>query len=72
MPPKDWDAETRPAPLIPRPELPSLAGIADADQRLYLRFYLRSNQAADQDIARARCTAAGVDFEEARREAQGS
>lgn len=58
-----------PEERVPRPELPSLAGIADADQRLFLRFYLRSNQDSDQDIARARCQAFGVEYEQAKREA---
>ena len=61
---------TRDRPPVPRPELPSLAGIPNADERLYLRFYLRSNIEKDQDIARARCAAAGVDYEKARAEAK--
>lgn len=52
MRPRDWQDTP-----IARPELPSLAGVADADARLYLRFYLRSKQDADQEIARARCGA---------------
>ena len=55
---------------IPRPELPSLAHIDNADQRLYLRFYLRSNMERDQEIARARCTRYGVDYETAKAEAR--
>lgn len=55
---------------VPRPELPSLRGIADADDRLFLRFYLRSNIECDQDIARARCAAYGIDYERARDEAR--
>lgn len=57
---------------IPRPELPSLAGIADADARLALRFYLRSNLDRDQEIARARCRAFGINYETAKQEAQRS
>lgn len=72
MPPKDWDALHRPPPTVPRPELPALAGITDADQRLFLRFYLRSNQDVDQETARARCAAWGIDYEEARNEAHRS
>ena len=62
----------RDAPLIPRPELPALARVCDADQRLFLRMYLRSNRESDQEIARARCQAWGVDYETARQEAQRS
>lgn len=61
-----------PPARVPRPELAALAGIADADQRLYLRMYLRSNMDADQEIARRRCAAWGVDYETARDEARGS
>lgn len=55
---------------VPRPELPSLAHIADADQRLYLRFYLRSHMERDQEIARARCAKYGVEYATARDEAR--
>jgi len=57
---------------IPRPELPSLRGVDDADQRLFLRFYLRSNIDKDQDVARARCEQYGVEYETARDEARRS
>jgi hypothetical protein len=57
---------------VPRTELPSLQGIADADERLYLRFYLRSNIQSDQDIARARCERYDIDYEAARAEARKS
>lgn len=57
---------------VARPELPSLQGIADADERLFLRFRLRSNVESDQEIARARCLAWGVEYEQARDEAQRS
>ncbi len=67
---RDWDAQHRASPLIPRPELPALAGIRDADQRLFLRFYLRSNKESDQDEARKRCGVYGVDYEQARAEAR--
>jgi hypothetical protein len=66
---RDWDAQHRPEPKIPRIELPSLRGIPDADQRFYLRMYLRSNIEKDQDEARKRCEAAGVDYQAARDEA---
>jgi hypothetical protein len=33
-------------------------------------MYLRSNIAKDQDIARARCEAAGIDYDTAREEAR--
>ena len=69
---KDWDAAHRTAPNVPRPELPSLRRIMDADARLFLRFYLRSHQDADQDVARARCAAWGIDYETARDEARRS
>jgi hypothetical protein len=55
---------------VPRPELPSLQRIADRDERLYLRFYLRSNIETDQEIARARCARYGIDYETARAEAR--
>lgn len=61
-----------PPARVPRVELPSLAGIADADQRLFLRMYLRSNMDSDQEIARRRCAAWGVDYQQARDEARGS
>ena len=57
---------------IPRTELPALARVRDADQRLFLRMYLRSNQEKDREIARARCQAWGVDYARAREEAQRS
>ena len=56
-------------PPLPRVELPALATIRDADARFFLRFYLRSNMARDQDVARERCTAAGIDYAQARHEA---
>lgn len=62
----DTTKPTRP----PRVELPSLATIRDADQRFFLRMYLRSNMDRDQDIARARCEAAGIDYQTARAEAR--
>lgn len=55
---------------VPRVELPSLAGIAGADERLFLRMYLRSQVEADQEIARARCEKWGVDYQRARDEAR--
>ena len=57
---------------IPRVELPSLQRIPDADQRLYLRMYLRSLVDKDQDEARARCAKWGIDYKTAREEAQRS
>ena len=54
----------------PRPELRTLASIRNADERLYLRFYLRSNIESDQDIARARCERYGVHYEAAKAEAR--
>jgi len=57
---------------VPRPELPSLRRIPDADARLFLRFYLRSHQDSDQDVARARCAAWGINYELARQEARTS
>jgi hypothetical protein len=69
---KDWDAAHRIAPNVPRRELRSLQRIPDSDARLYLRFYLRSHQDSDQDVARARCAAWGIDYETARDEAQRS
>lgn len=68
--PRDWDAAHRTAPIVPRQELPSLAAIPDADARLFLRFHLRSNIGKDQDIARARCEAYGIDYEHAKDEAR--
>jgi hypothetical protein len=56
--------------LPPRIELPSLAGIRDRDLRFFLRMYLRSNLDKDQDVAKARCEAAGVSYETARDEAR--
>lgn len=64
---KDWDAAHR---LLPRPELAALAGIADADERLFLRFYLRSNMERDQDEAKRRCAAFGINYEAAKLEAK--
>ena len=61
-----------PPARVPRVELPSLQGITDADQRLYLRMYLRSGMDADQEIARKRCAAWGVEYQTARQEAQRS
>lgn len=55
---------------LPRVELPALATIHDADERFYLRMYLRSNMARDQDEARKRCAEAGIDYEQARQEAR--
>jgi hypothetical protein len=66
---RDWDTGI---PRPPRIELPSLRGIAGADQRFFLRMYLRSNIAKDQDIARARCEAAGIDYDTARQEARAT
>ena len=57
---------------VPRPELRSLRRIPDSDARLFLRFYLRSHQDSDQDVARARCQAWGIDYEVARQEARKS
>lgn len=57
---------------VPRPELQSLARIRNADERLYLRMYLRSNIDSDQDIARARCERWGIDYRTARDEARRS
>lgn len=57
---------------VPRPELSCLQHIRVADERLYLRFYLRSNQPQDQDIARARCVEYGVDYAAAIAEARRS
>lgn len=68
--PRDWDDLHRQPPKIPRPELPSLRGIADADARLFLLFYLRSNKDEDQEEARKRCATYKVDFEQARLEAR--
>lgn len=70
--PRDWDAQHREPPKVPRPELPSLAPIRDADHRLFLRFYLRSGNDKDQAIAKERCEAAGVDYQVARDEARRS
>jgi len=69
--PKDWDKQQRTAPVgVPRQELPSLQCIGDADERLYLRFRLRSNIATDQEVARARCEQWGIDYNVAREEAR--
>lgn len=57
---------------VPRPELPALARIPNADARLFLRMYLRSNIESDQEIARARCAQWGVDYARARQEARRS
>jgi hypothetical protein len=57
---------------LPRIELPSLRSIRDADQRFFLRMYLRSNIDRDQDIARARCEQYGVDYQTARAEARAT
>ncbi len=54
----------------PRQELPSLRSIRDADQRLYLRMYLRSLIDSDQEIAKARCAQYGIDYATAREEAR--
>lgn len=70
MPVRDWDAQHKQPPSIPRPELPSLQTIADPDERFYLRNYLRSNIDRDQDEARKRCAVWGIDYERARHEAQ--
>jgi hypothetical protein len=64
---RDWDTGKEP---LPRIELPALASIRDADQRFFLRMYLRSNIEKDQDEARKRCEAAGVDYQAARDEAR--
>lgn len=69
---RDWDSAHRPEPKIPRPELQALQSIDDPDQRLYLRFYLRSNIESDLEIARARCDKYGIDYELARDEARRS
>jgi hypothetical protein len=63
---RPWAARTQ----VPRQELPSLAIIHDADQRLFLRMYLRSNIEKDQDVARQRCQEWGIDYETARQEAR--
>lgn len=55
--------------LVPRPELPVLATISNADERLFLLFYLRSNIEKDQDEARKRCDLYGIDYTQARLEA---
>lgn len=57
---------------LPPVELPSLARIRDADQRFFLRMYLRSNQDSDQEEAKRRCEKWGVDYEQARDEARRS
>lgn len=57
---------------LPRPELASLRRIPNADQRLFLRFYLRSNMEQDQEEARKRCELYGIDYEQARAEARRS
>ena len=56
-------------PPLPRVELPALATMRDADERFYLRMYLRSNMERDQDEARKRCAAWALDYEQARHEA---
>ena len=63
-----WTARTK----VQRTDLPSLRRIPDPDQRLYLRFYLRSHMDRDQEIARARCATFGIDYETARAEARRS
>lgn len=68
--PRDWDAQHREPPKVPRPELHALRSIRDADARLFLRFYLRSNSDNDQDEARARCRTYGIDYAAARDEAR--
>jgi hypothetical protein len=60
------------ATKIPRPELPSLQRIPDPDARLFLRFYLRSHVDKDQEIARVRCKAWGIDYDVAKDEARKS
>lgn len=57
---------------VPRSELPILRRIPSPDERLYLRFYLRSNIDKDLEIARARCDTYGIDYELARAEARRS
>lgn len=57
---------------VPRPALVALAAIDSADERLYLRFYLRSNIDTDQEVARARCEKYGIDYELAKSEARKS
>lgn len=51
-------------------DLPSLRTIRDPDQRFFLRMYLRSNMDSDQEIAKARCEAYGIDYQTARQEAR--
>ena len=57
---------------IPRPELPSLQSIRFSDERLFLRFYLRSNKDEDQEEAKKRCRDYGIDYEQAKQEARMS
>lgn len=69
--PLDWDAQHKdkqPAGIA-RPELPCLQGIEDPDARLFLRFYLRSNIERDQETAKQRCEAYGVNYQRAKDEA---
>jgi hypothetical protein len=44
-------------------------GMSKAD-REQLQLYLRGNKESDQAIARARCEAYGIDYDQARRETQ--
>lgn len=68
--PRDWDAAHRTAPAVPRIELPSLQGIADADERFALTMYLRGAKESDQATAKERCQAAGIDYRTAHDEAR--
>jgi hypothetical protein len=68
--PRDWDAAQRTPPAVARIELPALATIRDADERFYLTMYLRGAQQSDQETARARCLAAGIDYATALAEAR--
>lgn len=69
---RDWDADHRPAPKVPRRELKALATIEDADQRLYLTLYLNGAQESDQQEAQRRCVIFGVDYEMALKELRGA
>lgn len=55
--------------MLLRIELPSLQGIRDSDQRFYLTMYLRGAQESDQDEARKRCEAWGIDYRQAKTDA---
>lgn len=66
---KDWDAQHREAPKVPRHELPCLSHL-DAETRFFLTMYLRGASEADQDIAKARCATYGIDYSQAHAEAQ--